>query len=380
MPDVDAVDLARAAVLLGGNRSASAVADELGVSLDHVRLLVRRRPDVFQPRLRPRRGPTPAPGAPAVNPEAPRPRNARTIPPPDLTTEHLRALVMDEKRTLRSLAAEYGVGRRYLADRLRLEGIPVPPSRRRPVHIVDPEWLRVEYLDHRRTLPDIAAEVGTTAPNIARIARAHGIPLRSRGGPSHADSLAVPEGWPEPVASAVLGQGGRDRVRRFQVYARFRSLNQAAAHLGVHQSVLTTQLSRLETACGGKLMVRSPRNQANQRLTDLGHRLLAQADEHLGRHPDAPPPLPEPFASAISSFWGVKRVRCFVVAARSKTLAVASSALGTDRYTLDRSIRGLERAVGGVLLQRSSPSQPHAVTALGQALLAQVERELASTA
>lgn len=51
-----------------------------------------------------------------------------------------------------------------------------------------------------------------------------------------------------------------------------------------------------------------------------------------------------------------------------------------DRYTLDRSIRGLERAVGGVLLQRSSPSQPHALTALGQALLAQVEREFASTA
>lgn len=284
---------------------------------------------------------------------------------------------MEERRTLRSLAAEYGVGRKYLADRLRLEGILVPPARRRPVHIVDPEWLRVEYLDSRRTLPDIAAEVGTTAPNIARIARAHGIPLRGRGGPSHADSLAVPAGWPEPLASAVLGQGGKDRVRRFQVYARFRSLNQAATHLMVNQSVLTTQLSRLETACRGKLMVRSPRSQANQRLTDLGHRLLAQADEHLGTHSDAPLPLPEPFASAISSFWGVKRVLCFVVAARSTTLAVASSVLGTDRYTLDRSIRGLEKAVGGMLLQRSSPSQPHALTALGQMLLSQVGSQLA---
>ena len=143
--------------------------------------------------------------------------------------------------------------------------------------------------------------------------------------------------------------------------------------------MLTTQLSRLETACGGCLILRSPRSQANQRLTDLGHRLLAQADEHLGSHPDAPLPLPEPFASAISSFWGVKRVRCFVVAARSKTLAAASSALGTDRYTLDRSIRGLERAVDGVLLQRSSPSEPHALTARGHMLLSQVESQLGGT-
>ncbi len=47
---------------------------------------------------------------------------------------------------------------------------------------------------------------------------------------------------------------------------------------------------------------RSPRSHENQCLTDLGHRLLVQADEHLGAHPDAPLALPEPLASASSCF------------------------------------------------------------------------------
>lgn len=285
-------------------------------------------------------------------------------------------LVVDEKRTLRSLADEFRVGRKYLAERLRREGIPVPPSRRRPTHVVDREWLRVEYLERRRTLPDIAAEVGTTPPNIARIARAHGIPLRGRGGPSHADSLRVPPAWPEPLASAVLGQGGKERVRRFQVYARFRSLNQAAQHLGLHANVLTKQLSQLEAASGAVLIVRSTRKQANQRLTELGRRLLAQADEHLGQHPATPVPLPEPLASALSSFCGAKGLRRFTVAAGSDTLAVAASVLGTDRYTVDRCIRRLENAAGGIFLRRSSPSRPHRLTDLGQALLSQLEGHL----
>ncbi|MDP9388572.1 MAG: hypothetical protein M3Q48_11845 [Actinomycetota bacterium] len=170
VPDLDSTDIARAAALWRRNRPPSAVADELGLTLDHVRLVLRRQPVLFPPRHRPRRDPPPRRTAPAVRSGAPRPRKARTVPPPDLTPERLRVLVVDEKRTLRSLADEFRVGRKYLAERLRREGMPVPPSRRRPTHVVDREWLRVEYLERRRTLPDIAAEVGTTPPNIARIA------------------------------------------------------------------------------------------------------------------------------------------------------------------------------------------------------------------
>jgi hypothetical protein len=366
VPDLGCLDLDRLATLFQRGRSVTAIAEELDTSLDHVRLVVRRDPARFQPPSRSRRS--------ASTPKAVAPRNARTLPPPGLTTERLRALIIDDHRTLRSLAPELGVGRKYLADRLRHDGIPVPPSRRRPVHVVDPQWLRVEYLERRRTLPDIAAEVGTTAPNIARIARQHGIALRSRGGSSHAASLTTPAGWPEPLASAALGQGGTDRVRRFQVYARHRSLNEAAIALSLHQSVLTLQLAHLEAACGGRLITRSPRSQQSQRMTELGRLILAQADDHLGPHPNAPRPQPEPLAAALASFWGPKRLRWFEIAARCDSLATAAPLIGTDRHVLDRSVRGLEQAVGGVLLHRSGPSQPHRLSVLGQQLLDQMNR------
>lgn len=372
VPDLDCLDLDRLATLFQSGRSVTAIAEELDTSLDQVRLVVRRDPGRFQPPSRSRRS--------ASTPKAVAPRNARTLPPPGLTTERLRALVTDDHRTLRSLAPELGVGRKYLADRLRHDGIPVPPSRRRPVHVVDPQWLRVEYLERRRTLPDIAAEVGTTAPTIARIARQHGIALRSRGGCSHAASLTTPAGWPEPLASAALGQGGTDRVRRFQVYARHRSLNEAAIALTLHQSVLTLQLCHLEAACGGRLITRSTRSQQSQRMTELGRLLLAQADDHLGPHPNAPRPQPEPLASALASFWGPKRLRWFEIAARCDSLATAAPLIGTDRHVLHRSMSGLEQAVGGVLLHRSGPSQPHRISALGQQLLDQMNVQLGATA
>jgi len=211
--------------------------------------------------------------------------------------------VVDEDQTLRTLAVRFDVGRKYLAAWLRREGIPVPPSRRRPI-AVDPEWLRVEYLEHRRTLPDLAAEVGMTAPNLARIAMQHGIALRRRGGASHAASLTKPSGWPEPLASAVLGQGGHQRVQRFQIYATRRSMNDAAVTLSAHPTVLSSQLAQLEAACGGTLITRSTHpNQGPQQVTDLGRRLLEQADRHIGPAPGPPPP-PEPLATALASFWG----------------------------------------------------------------------------
>lgn len=367
LPDLDRLNMDRLALLLRGRRSPTAIADDLGTSLDHVRLVLRRNPGLAL-LSGPRRG-TSTSG-----------RTVRTLPPASLTTERLRTLVLDDRRTLRSLAEEFGVSRTYLADRLRRDGIPVPPPYHRPTRPVDPDWLRTEYVDRKRTLPAIAAEVGMTAPNLARIARTHSIPLRRRGGASHAASLTVKPGWPQPLAASVLGQSGTERVRRFQVYARHRSLTQAADALGVYQSVLTSQLAQLEVACGGQLIVRSARTQQSQCPTALGRLLLNQADKHLGPHPDAPAALPESLATALASFWGAKRLRWFRAAARSKSIMGAAAELGADRYTVDRSIRGLEQVVGGILLHRSTPGQPHKLSPLGRRVLTQMNAHLATPA
>ncbi len=120
--------------------------------------------------------------------------------------------------------------------------------------------------------------------NLARTAQRHRLPIRPRGGASHAASLSAPDGWPPPLASAILGRDGRQRVERFQVYARARSLHEGATRLSTTTSVLVTQLALLERACEGTLIQRSTSQHDAQQLTPLGDKLLEQANRHLA-HP-----------------------------------------------------------------------------------------------
>lgn len=54
----------------------------------------------------------------------------------------------------------------------------------------DPAWLRSEYLDHRRTATDIAAEVGCPHHTVVTALRRHGIRR-----PPHRALAAVPADW-----------------------------------------------------------------------------------------------------------------------------------------------------------------------------------------
>ncbi len=336
----------------------SEVADRLGVTLPHVRLVIRQHPPHLRLRSTGRRS------------------TMRNNFPAELTPERLRQLVVDDRRSLRSIRAGTSVSKHALRSALQRDGIPSPPPGRVRVK-VDEGWLRSQYLEEHRTLPDIAAELGMSPSNLGRIARQHQIPLRPRGGASHAASISAPSGWPLPLAGAVLGQAGRQRVERFQVYARARSINEGAARLSTTTPVLLSQLVQLEQACAGTLIERSTRRHDAQRLSLLGERLLEQADQHLGTNPEAPAQLPEPLTSALSSFWGADRLRRFEVAARSPSLVEAAAALGTDVYTLDRSLRGLESACRGALMSRDSPRSRHRLTPLGLGLAEQAAEHAA---
>jgi hypothetical protein len=306
-------------------------------------------------------------------PHAQESASVRTALPEQLTPARLRRLVVDENRSVHSIAEEFAVGRKPLTSALRREGIPVPARHGRLRHQIDPDWLRAQYVDEQRTLPDIAAEIGTTPPNLARVAAKHGIPLRERGGASHAASLRVPLGFPEPLASAVLGQGGWGRVRRFQICARSRSINHAAKLVGCKTNVLWGQVAHLERACGRPLIVRATRRQERQVLTPLGRRLLAQADEHLGPNPDAPPALPPPPLGDILGLLAPElRLQRFEVAARSRTVAEAASVLRLRPFVVNAAISALEGVVGGVLISRATAQDIHRVTPLGRRLLQQM--------
>jgi hypothetical protein len=207
-PDPDSFDPEVVVGLLRRKLPCGEVAKRLGTTIDLIRLIARRHP----------------PHVPCST------ASARPCPKPVplelMSPDRLRQLVVDERRTLHSLADEYDLDRKMIARILEDEGIRLPRSGGRAKHDVDADWLRTQYLELRRPLPDIAAEVGTTPPNVARMARRHGIPIRSRGGASHAVSLNAPPGFPDLLARAMTGQGGDQRVRRFQVMARSRNMHE----------------------------------------------------------------------------------------------------------------------------------------------------------
>jgi molybdenum-dependent DNA-binding transcriptional regulator ModE len=289
--------------------------------------------------------------------------------------------VIDEGRGVKSISRDYDVDRKTVAAALVRENIPMGPPGGRTRFAIDGDWLRAEYIDKRRPLPDIARELGTTPTNLSRIAKKHGIPLRGRGGPSHAESLAPPSAdLPLPLAVAMAGQGGRERVRRFQVLARSSSICQAAMRLGCHEVALFSQLTRLERDCGAALVIRYTRTHQRQQVTPLGQDLLDQADDHLGRPSlvllaDVPPPL----ALALGSLQGAGRVWRFLAVAKEGSIAAAARSLGTKQSIVSTQMAALELSCAGRLFHRSAGVRaPQRLTDLGDLLVEQATLHLTS--
>lgn len=58
-------------------------------------------------------------------------------------------------------------------------------------HIIDPDWLYTQYIDHQRPLPDLARERGVSTTTMARWAKAYGVLLRPRGGARNSAQVAT---------------------------------------------------------------------------------------------------------------------------------------------------------------------------------------------
>jgi molybdenum-dependent DNA-binding transcriptional regulator ModE len=119
-----------------------------------------------------------------------------------------------------------------------------------------------------------------------RFARDHGIPVRARGTsiyiPAGSASGLHPRDLPEPLHRALIGGRARRRLDHLLVIAGHASIPRAAQALGIWHSILYQQVARLERACGGPLVHRSPRPAGTGILTPLGQRLCQQAREYLG--------------------------------------------------------------------------------------------------
>ncbi len=340
----------RVRAALARQLSPTQTAQQLDITLEHLRYLTRRYPASADPRA----GRTGAPSA----------RFAARVSP-----DQLRALI-ETGSSMRSIGARCGVSHKVVRNELVAYGIPIP-ERGRYHHAIKRDWLEDQYIVQLHTMAQIATQTGASIATISKLLRRYGMPVRPRGPTSYQQNLTGGHGLPEPLASAVHGQGGADRVKRFQVFARTASLTAGAKRLGAKQHILTLQLAQLESACGAQLLRRRTKDQRPQQPTTLGETLLDQADRHFGPNAAAPPPLPEPLAFALASHWGEHKLARFLVVATSRTISDGAVALGVDPSGIQCSIRSLERAVGALLLTDHRRTAPMRLTPTGHLLLHQ---------
>lgn len=191
-----------------------------------------------------------------------------------LSREEFVRLYCDEHKTLRDIALRVGVSRGTVTRLAREYGIEMRPPHPEARHSVDADWLYQQYVIERRTLPGIAAECGMSTSNLARWARIHDIPMRSRGEPSHRaniDAEALAASAPKLLRPALTEIGGWERLQRFAAATDYPTLTIAAEQLGAR--ALVVQKLRLEADLGVQLFHRAQRGQP-MRLTADGRRVL----------------------------------------------------------------------------------------------------------
>jgi hypothetical protein len=148
--------------------------------------------------------------------------------------------------------------------------------------VISRDWLYDQYVNHQRTLPDLAQDTGMSTANMARWATFHGIPLRPRGGASHNQVRLIrahAAAAPRILRPALVGEGAWERLTRFAAASRYRTISEAAKALGLNQAALVTQINRLESDLGGLLLVRAQHRHPT-RLTPLGRKVTTAIADH----------------------------------------------------------------------------------------------------
>lgn len=120
---------------------------------------------------------------------------------------------------------------------------------------VERDWLIEQYVHQRTTLPDLAREKGMSTANMARWAKTHNTPLRSRGGASHSQALRAADQAhraPRILRPALSGQGASERLNRFAAASAFSSLSAAASGLGLNTFTLVAQITGSNESLAGR--------------------------------------------------------------------------------------------------------------------------------
>lgn len=244
-----AVDSARLHKSLSDGLPLGAIAKAHDTTIDHIRHLIRTSP------------PSRPPDTPLW---------------PDVATIVAR---LSGGATVRQLAAEYCIDRQSLSTMVKAQGggdLIGPPRGLR----LQRDDLQKMYHDDRMTIGEIALLHDSSPTAVAREARRLDVSLRTRGSGSHRSDLAPGlDGVPEPLATALHGRYGPQRVKRFVVLADTLSFTDTARKTGASQSTITSQLRQLELAVGAQLVLRR-QGSPQVSISRAGQTLARQAKDH----------------------------------------------------------------------------------------------------
>lgn len=242
-----------------GNLSTAAIPKRLGVSPEALRLACEENPTPRQSRRPYRR-------------TVPKPRlayeRARAALPPD----RLRRLYEVEGQSLSGIGASIGVSRPTVVQLAHDYGIVITPHGRGKYHI-DPQWLRQQYTEKRRSLSEIAAECGVSVGCIVNAARRAQVPMRRLSRRS-AEEVRADTNVPRWLVPAMTTQGGWERLQRLPDIASHTSFAAAGRVLGVPGFSLGAQVARIERDLGGPVLIRATVH-SPLRLTRRGKKVVA---------------------------------------------------------------------------------------------------------
>ncbi|UAK31926.1 MULTISPECIES: TniQ family protein [Nocardia] len=265
LPGIDPTDLDTDKIrrlVLDEKRAPSAVADLLGVHIEHVRL-------ALEGLDRPVRqwSKHTAPVSWKLDRDAER----------TLTREFFEREYIQNKRTLADIGEATGFGKPRVSRIAK--GLGVTLRKGADAHPIDQAWLRQQYCDKLRSTADIAAELDVDQMVVNNALHRFAIPTRPQGVFSRTEFLAsLPDMVPTRVRTTVEGRlHGWLRLHRFRIAMQFPNLLTAQKYLG-RSVALITQLQQLEKHIGGPLFDRSELGR-HQHPTALGRALLEDLED-----------------------------------------------------------------------------------------------------
>lgn len=99
-----------------------------------------------------------------------------------IAREQMVALYVEQNLTTRQIEAQTGINHRTLARYLHKFGIQPKPRGGKPhMALRDREWLNDQYINQRKSTPQIALEIGATSRVVYTWLIQHGIPTRPTG-------------------------------------------------------------------------------------------------------------------------------------------------------------------------------------------------------